>query len=43
MNNQLYTETLNNLCEDTKYVKYFEIFKSLNFENTQMVYGKYLV
>jgi len=42
MDNELLNETLNMLCQNTNYTRYHDIFKKLEFNDYQMVYGKYL-
>lgn len=42
MDQELYQKTLDTLCNDQKCAKYHELFKQLKFNDSKLVYGKYL-
>jgi len=42
MDKEVYQNTLNQLCQDEKYQKYHDLFKQLTFDETKLVYQKYL-
>lgn len=42
MDQEIYNETLKALCENREYANYHETFRELDFNNVQLVYGKYL-
>lgn len=42
MDRELLEQTLEKVCQQPAYNQYSDYFKLLNFDNVQLVYGKYL-